>query len=143
MGSRSPAPDNLRQTVEYRHRPHLDHDILQDLFELAWGSRKGDFRPVLERSFTWIAAIARGILVGFVNIAWDGGVHFFLLDLTVHPEWQHRGIGSRLVHEAIVECQGRGEWLHVDSSRELMDGFYRPCGFSDTDAGILSVRSSR
>ncbi len=125
--------------LTYLHRQNPDHEELQLLFEQAWGSRKCDFRPVLARSFTWITALADGVLVGFVNVAWDGGVHFFLLDTTVHPEWQHRGIGERLVREAIADCREAGEWLHVDSSDELM-AFYRRCGFDDTPAGIISVK---
>jgi len=39
--------------------------------------------------------------VGFVNVAWDGDVHFFLLDTTVAPSRQGNGIGRRLVEEAI------------------------------------------
>lgn len=131
----------MGSAIEYLHRPPLDHEELQRLFELAWGSRKADFRPVLARSFTWIAAFAGDMLIGFVNLAWDGGVHFFLLDTTVHPEWQHRGIGTVLVRAAIADCQGAGEWVHVDIDRELM-AFYRRCGFSDTDAGVLSVKGS-
>lgn len=80
-------------------------------------------------------------LVGFVNVAWDGGVHFFLLDTTVHPRYQHRGIGTRLVHEAIDACRGKGEWMHVDTEEPLMTQFYvRACGFDATPAGLLSVR---
>lgn len=130
-----------RDAVVYSHRPDLEHEELQRLFERAWGSRKCDFRPVLARSFTWIAArTVEGALVGFVNVAWDGGVHFFLLDTTVAPEWQHLGIGTGLVREAIADCQGAGDWLHVDSSEELMESFYRRCGFSAVPAGILSVQ---
>ncbi len=126
-------------TIDYRRRSVLDHEELQRLFEAAWGTRKADFRPVLVRSFTWVAAYAGNTLVGFVNVAWDGGVHFFLLDTTVHPSWQRRGIGRELVRGAVAACAGTGEWLHVDSSSELME-FYRSCGFSDAAAGIVSVR---
>jgi GNAT superfamily N-acetyltransferase len=126
--------------VRFSHRPALNHEELQALFEQAWGERKCDFRPVLARSFTWIAAFSGASLVGFVNVAWDGGVHFFLLDTTVAPAWQRRGIGARLVREAIAGCRGAGEWIHVDTSEELMP-FYRNCGFGDTPAGVLSVRA--
>jgi len=139
LSSGAPSGRGAPQAVEYRHRSSVDHEELQRLFERAWGARKADFRPVLARSFTWIAAYAGAALVGFVNVAWDGGVHFFLLDTTVHPDWQHRGIGAALVREAIDACRGAGEWLHVDSSSELME-FYRRCGFSDTAAGVLSVK---
>ena len=44
---------------------------------------------MLARSLTYVAAydtVGGGEqLVGFVNVAWDGGIHAFLLDTTVHP----------------------------------------------------------
>lgn len=129
-------------TIDYRHRPPLDHEALQQLFELAWGSRKDGFQAVLARSFSWVAAYAGRTLIGFVNVAWDGGVHFFLLDTTVHPQWQRCGIGVRLVREAIAGCQGAGEWLHVDFDSELTE-FYRRCGFEDAHAGILRLEGPR
>jgi hypothetical protein len=54
--------------VEYSHRALVVESELQDLFEMAWGSRKCDFGPVLARSFTWITARVRGRLIGFVNV---------------------------------------------------------------------------
>jgi len=52
----------------------------------------------------YIAAFDGTQLVGFVNVAWDGGVTGFLLDTTVHRDHQRRGIGSALLREAA----GRG-----------------------------------
>ncbi|MGZ6298881.1 MAG: GNAT family N-acetyltransferase [Candidatus Limnocylindria bacterium] len=101
---------------------------------------KPGYEAVFEHSFTWVAAWANEELVGFVNVAWDGDVHFFLLDLTVHPEYQHRGIGQRLVEEAIDACRGHGEWLHVDADDPLMADFYeRRCGFVRTPAGLFDL----
>jgi ribosomal protein S18 acetylase RimI-like enzyme len=128
-------------TVRYRRRQPVDLAHLQELFERAWGGAGGKpgYQQVLERSFTWVSAHDDDRLVGFVNVAWDGGVHLFLLDTTVDPEYQHRGIGTALVRGAVDACRGRGEWLHVDSSDELMASFYVPAGFSPTSAGLLSL----
>lgn len=125
--------------VEYRARYELDPVELRALFVAAWGEGKADYGRVLERSFTWISAHAGEELIGFVNIAWDGGVHFFLLDTTVPPDWQRQGIGTRLVREAIEQCRGHGHHMHVDSSPELMRDFYLPAGFHSTDAGLIWV----
>jgi len=122
-----------------RRGPVIEED-LQGLFEAAWGERKCDFRPVLQRSFTWITAHAGEELVGFVNVAWDGGVHFFLIDTTVDPAWQRRGIGTRLVRDAIDACSGHGHWMHVDFAPELR-GFYADAGFHLTEnAALVSLR---
>lgn len=112
------------------------------LFAAAWGSPKAGYDRVFAHSFTWVTALSGDELVGFVNVAWDGDAHFFLLDTTVHPSWRRRGIGRRLVEEAIEACRGRGEWLHVDADEELMTRFYRRCGFKPTAAGLINLSDS-
>lgn len=83
--------------------------------------------------------MAAGRLVGFINVATDGGVHAFLLDTTVHPNFQRQGIGTRLVTIATARARDRGMvWLHVDFEPHLA-GFYRGCGFSPTGAGLLRL----
>jgi GNAT superfamily N-acetyltransferase len=96
-----------------------------------------DWDPVLARSLGWVCATEGDRLVGFVNVAWDGGAHAFLLDTTVHRDYQRRGIGTALVREAVALARGSGaEWLHVDYE-EALEPFYRGCGFSPTPAGLL------
>ncbi len=74
--------------------------------------------------------------MGYVNVAWDGGVHAFILDTCVHPDYRRRGIGIQLVKEATQVARARGvHWLHVDFEPHLAD-FYRQCGFRHTDAGL-------
>ena len=78
-------------------------------------------------------------LVGFVNVAWDGATHFFLLDTTVAPSHQRRGIGAALVAAAVVLSKQRGgDWLHVDYEEELA-AFYEGCGFQPTPAGLIQL----
>ena len=97
------------------------------------------YEVVFRHSFTWVTAHDGERIVGFVNVAWDGDVHFFLLDTTVAPDARGRGIARRLVEEAIAACRGHGEWLHVDADEELMAGLYEPCGFERTPAGVLDI----
>lgn len=125
--------------VWYERRPDLDPRALDGLFAAAWGSPRPGYEAVFAHSFTWLAAWEGEELVGFVNVAWDGDVHFFLLDTTVHPDRRRKGIGRRLVEEAIDACRGHGEWLHVDADEELMTGLYQPCGFEPTPAGVLDL----
>jgi GNAT superfamily N-acetyltransferase len=126
--------------IEYRISPEIDDAELNRLFAAAWPDhRDRAFGPVLARSFTYICAFAPDGLVGFVNVAWDGGVHAFLLDTTVAPEYRRRGIGTELVKRAADVARTAGlEWLHVDYEPHL-DGFYRGCGFRPTAAGLLRL----
>lgn len=120
--------------------PPLTGANLDELFASAWpGYTTRNWTPVLSRSLAYVGAFSAGALVGFVNVAWDGGVHAFLLDTTVHPAHQRRGVGSRLVLVAAQAARDRGaEWLHVDYESHL-DGFYRACGFAPTLAGLLRL----
>jgi GNAT superfamily N-acetyltransferase len=126
--------------IEYRVAPEIGDADLNRLFAAAWSRHQTRaFGPVLARSLTYVCAFAQGELIGFVNIAWDGGVHAFLLDTTVAPEYRRRGIGTELVRRAAEVARRTGlEWLHVDYEPHL-DGFYRGCGFVPTAAGLLRL----
>jgi len=97
------------------------------------------FGPIHERSLTWISAWRTDQLVGYVNVATDGGLHAFLLDTTVHPTEQRHGLGHRLVRAAAQQAaQAGATWLHADYEPHL-DGFYRSCGFDSTTAGLMRL----
>jgi len=137
-----PASTNspLRQ-IEYRLRPPLTDEQLNALFAAAWPEHEPRaFAGVLARSLAWIGAFAGGELIGFVNVAWDGGSHAFLLDSTVHPRHRRRGMGTELVRRAVEAARDAGvEWMHVDYEPHL-DGFYRGCGFGPTAAALMRLR---
>jgi GNAT superfamily N-acetyltransferase len=127
-------------SITYVVSPPLGNDVLNALFVAAWPNHvQRDFRPILAASLAYICAYAGDVTIGFVNLAWDGGVHAFLLDTTVHPAWQRRGIGRQLVVRAVDLARARGvHWLHVDFEPQL-EGFYRSCGFQPTLAGLIRL----
>lgn len=125
-----------------RNLPIADRD-LNALRDVAWET-VGDqqWSPILKRGLGWVCAVDGDRLIGFVNIAWDGGIHAFLLDATVHPDYQRRGLGRALVREATALAREHGaEWLHVDYDDPL-DGFYRGCGFQPTLAGLIDLTAN-
>lgn len=128
------------ERVEYIVDPPVQSERLNELFSATWPEHAHrDFAPVLSRSLGYVCAFSGELLIGFVNIAWDGGCHAFLLDPTVHPEFQKRGIGSELVRRsAAIAKARRAEWLHVDYAPEL-EGFYVECGFRPTSAGLIKL----
>lgn len=126
--------------VSYRLDPFPSEEELEPMWTAAWGSPwGGDLAFMLARSLVHAGAYAGDRLVGYVNVAWDGGVHAFLLDTTVDPEFQRRGIARELVRLVTAEAKARGaDWLHVDYEPHLA-GFYEGCGFRPTTAGLIDL----
>jgi GNAT superfamily N-acetyltransferase len=128
--------------VEYKCNYPVTNDELNGLFQDAWPGPEvdRDFRRVLDRSLGYVCAFENRELIGFVNVAWDGGLHTFLLDTTVRSDSQRRGIGRQLIRHAVALAREAGaEWLHVDFEPRLEE-FYRACGFRETRAGLINLR---
>src|SRR4051794_17017857 len=117
MSDATPTPN----AIKYQVSPPVTNEALNTLL-MATGlqTRWADFGPVLARSLAYVCAFDGATLIGFVNLAWDGGIHAFLLDTSVHPDWQRRGIGRELVRQAVQAASARGiEWIHVDYEAHL------------------------
>lgn len=69
--------------VSFRIKPPITNEELNSLFVNAWEShRSRDFSPVLDRGLTYVGAYDGTQLIGFVNVAWDGGVqHLYWIQL--------------------------------------------------------------
>ena len=120
--------------------PFPSDEAMRLLWLAAWGDEGRDsFQPLLRRSLAHVGAYDGTELVGFVNVAWDGGVHAFILDTCVDVDFRRQGIALRLVERAAEVARQRGaHWLHVDFEPHL-EGFYRQCGFGPTAAGLMRL----
>jgi ribosomal protein S18 acetylase RimI-like enzyme len=98
-------------------------------------------KQVEDHSLGWVCARdAYGALVGFVNVAWDGAGHAFVLDTMVSGRAGRQGIGTRLVAIAVEQARAAGcEWLHVDFEDELRPFYLEACGFSPIAAGVIRL----
>jgi GNAT superfamily N-acetyltransferase len=128
--------------VRYQRQPALDNRQLNELSGVCWNARSdNDFVQVLTKSLGYIGAFDGDLLIGFVNIAWDGNEHAFMLDTMVRPEFQRRGVGTELVREAISLCREAGvTWLHVDFEPHLSTFYLKACGFTPSSAGVMKLR---
>ena len=134
--------------VSFSLSPAVSNGELNALFASAWSHEPPheqsevegrDFGPMLERSLAYACAHCAEQLVGFVNLAWDGGAHAFISEAVVHRDFQRRGIGSRLVRQVIESArQTKVEWVHVDFEPHLRP-FYERCGFGFTNAGLIKL----
>jgi GNAT superfamily N-acetyltransferase len=127
-------------SVAYQWRGRIENDELNVLHAEAFGHAvlADDWQVQLERhSLGWVSAREDEALVGFVNVAWDGGVHAFLLDTIVAASHRRGGIGRELVRVAEAAVRAAGcEWLHVDFDDELVPFYVGACGFVPAPAGV-------
>jgi predicted N-acetyltransferase YhbS len=130
--------------MTYEWRGAFENDEVNALHAEAFGHRPfgDDWRSQVERhSLGWVCAREEGRLVGFVNVAWDGGVHAFVLDTMVATDVARRGIGTALVTAAVDGARAAGcEWLHVDIDDHLRPFYFDACGFEPTNAGLIPLR---
>lgn len=118
----------------------------EEVFRLTAGhggaAVRGWWDQVRPHSLGWVTArLPGGALVGFVNVAWDGGDHAFLLDTKTHPVHQRNGIGSTVVRLAAQRARDAGcEWLHVDFETQHRTFYLNACGFSGTaNTGLIHL----
>jgi GNAT superfamily N-acetyltransferase len=125
---------------EFRIDPFPSDAALDRLWRRAWNAPPArPMQPILKRSLGHVGAFDGEALIGFVNLAWDGGVHAFLLDTCTDPAYRRQGIATELVRRAATMARERGaEWLHVDYEPEL-ENFYRGCGFRHSAAGVMEL----
>jgi GNAT superfamily N-acetyltransferase len=117
-------------TVNALHAEGFDHRLL----DIDW------LGQVHSHSLGWVCARQGGELVGFVNVAWDGGVHAFVLDTMVKSNLRRSGIGAGLVEAAVRGARAaRCEWLHVDFDDDLRAFYFDTCGFTPTNAGLIEL----
>lgn len=131
-------------TIALAWRGRVTNDELNALHSEGFGHSllNVDWEARLARhSLGWVVARDADRLVGFVNVAWDGGAHAFLLDTVVAVPHRGDGVGKVLVQAAIAGAAEAGcEWLHADWEDDL-DRFYTyTCGFTPTSAGLHLLR---
>jgi len=130
-------------TITYAWRADFDNAALDALHAAGFGyAAQGiDWRGRLERhSLGWVCACRDEVLVGFVNLVWDGGAHAILVDTVVAPQARGLGVGTALVAAAVAGAKAAGcQWLHVDYEPHLAPFYLDACGFRPTAAGLIAL----
>jgi ribosomal protein S18 acetylase RimI-like enzyme len=62
----------------------------------------------------------------------DDRLHWYLATLGTHPDWQRRGIGTRVLRPVLARCDEEGVPAYLESSKEQNVPYYRRHGFEVT-----------
>jgi GNAT superfamily N-acetyltransferase len=130
-------------SIKYGWRSDFDSGVVEALHAEGFGREPMgyDWKVQVEKhSLGWVVARDGDELVGFANVAWDGGSHAFVLDTLVAPRARRQGVGKRLVEIAAKEARKAGcEWLHVDFDPHLRPFYFDACGFIPVDGGLIEL----
>ncbi len=128
----------------YRWRADVDDDDLLDLVASHGGDPEPAGGPASRaHSLGWVTAHDGDVLVGFVNVAWDGGDHAFLLDTKTRPP---PAAGRRHRARAARRAGGDGGGVRVAARRlPAGAGAVLPRGLRVpvTEAGLVHLTAAR
>lgn len=99
---------------------------------VGWTSylrREDLLREAYAASLLTLAARDEGRLCGIVRGVGDGVSVLYIQDLLVLPEYQHRGIGSRLLEQMLGAFPDVNQAVLLTDDTEATIGFYEKAGF--------------
>lgn len=66
---------------------------------------KQDLANALRNSWRSISLYNSGKLIGFGRVIADGVHHALIVDLIIHPDYQGKGMGSKLLERLVSKCK--------------------------------------
>jgi len=116
--------------IEYRSTKNISKAKLQDLFlSNKWdsGNYPDKLQKALKGSHHVISAWDGNKLVGLMNALSDGIMNVFFLYLVVHPDYQKKGVGQKMVELMLHKYKdyARKTIIAYDEALE----FFQKCGF--------------
>ncbi|MGE0707311.1 MAG: GNAT family N-acetyltransferase [Planctomycetota bacterium] len=117
------------------------------------------FRPLVETRFAWDPDQQRRALTGNEGVSWavevagelagqlilaDRGHELFVTRVLVHPRWQGRGLGRRLLEEVIAQAEARGIPVTLSVwENNRARALYARLGFVETEQVEFRVKMRR
>jgi GNAT superfamily N-acetyltransferase len=116
--------------IEYRYLKDIDKKQLKDLFlSVKWdsGNYPDKLQLALKGSHQVITAWDGNKLIGLMKSLADGVMNVFFLYLIVHPDYQEKGVGQKLVESMLCEYRDYAGKMVIAYDEALE--FFQKCGF--------------
>lgn len=111
-------------------------EILNLYDSVGWSNyikQKNILQQAYEQSLCTLAAYDNDKLVGIIRTVGDGLTIVFIQDILVLPEYQHRGIGTKLLQTMIENYKHVYMMELVTVNTEKTISFYQSVGFSSAE----------
>lgn len=119
------------QITVREYTPFRTEEILPLYRSVGWTrytKRPDMLKEAVRHSLKVLAAYDGDQLVGLIRAVGDGFSILYIQDLLVHPAYQRRGIGTRLLRAMLDQYQGVCQKVLLTDNTEQTNAFYRAAG---------------
>ncbi len=124
------------------YKLYREEEILPLYESVGWTiycERPEMLKQAYAASYCTLGAYLDGKLVGILRAVGDGASVLLVQDLLIYPEYQHKGIGTKLMQEMLRRSEGVYQFhLLTDNSPKTVQ-FYRSVGLSEAD--VLGIKT--
>lgn len=134
----------MKSKIIFSNSKDIPIEKLNRLFE-AIGWERGStqkWEKVLSVSSYVVGAFDEDTLVGFGRILEDGVMCMFY-DITVHPDYQGQGIGTKIMENLVDKVKDKGYvsiGLFAWDKNPQNISFYKKFGFEKVDTGMELIK---
>lgn len=115
------------------------------LWETVWGQGPSleQTRLAMENTLFRISVWDHDKIVGMARMIGDFGLNYYIKDVVVRPEYQHKGIGKRMMNELLKFINGHGVkgteiFVELCAMPDKIP-FYEKIGFDANEAVRLKI----
>ena len=123
--------------MEIREYKNFRLDEIAGLYKsVGWRNyleRTGILQEAYSNSLCVFGAYESGRLAGIIRAVGDGKTIVFVQDIVVLPEYQRKGIGTKLMKAVMDRYKDVYQTVLVTDSTEKTKAFYRSLGFAASE----------
>jgi ribosomal protein S18 acetylase RimI-like enzyme len=105
-------------------------EIAQLRGSIGWRSLEDKFERGIKNTYLHLTVRDKnGKLIAFLRVISDGVIHAYIADFVVHPEYQRKGIGTRMIDMVIKILKKKEiEFIELTFKEDNLE-FYKKTGF--------------
>lgn len=130
--------------ISFVEKPKLNAAALTSLRKaVGWEGDLERVQKTIGRSYYWVAGFAEEKLIAYVEVISDGLDDAYIRNLIVHPDYQRRGIGRKLLEMVLSRVKAdRIKTVNVLFEPGL-EPFYRKAGFKIISGGLIDNHAEK
>lgn len=125
--------------MEYVTKKNIDRTQLVKLYDsVGWSAytqNPEDLESAIRNSLQVVIAVEKNEIVGLIRVVGDGISIIYIQDLLVKPEFQQKGIGTKLVKIVLKKYHAVRQKVLLTEESPITKEFYEHCGFISCDQG--------